>query len=200
MKVTIVDYGIGNLHSIRKALESSGAATEFVSDMSKLESSECIVLPGVGAFGEAMKKLKPIMNRVIDRLGDGIPALGICIGMQILFERSEESPEGGLGFMKGEVKMLDADVIPQMGWNDVLFSKDEPIFSGIPDSSQFYFANSYGCFPTEGISIASTKYGRSEFPSAVRKKNTFGFQFHPEKSSIVGLKIIDNFVKIARGQ
>lgn len=199
MTIAIVDYGIGNLHSIRKGLERAGAETEIVSDMSKLESSECIVFPGVGAFGEAMSKLEPVRTGLLNLLDSGIPSMGICIGMQIIFERSEESPQRGLGFIRGEVNRLEADRIPQMGWNDVIFLDDQEIFRGVESGTQFYFANSYGCFPSEDASIAETTYGRSRFPSAVRKKNFFGFQYHPEKSSAAGLKILENFVRIARG-
>ena len=199
MKVTIVDYGIGNLHSIRKGLERTGARTEIISDMRAIESAECIVFPGVGAFGEAMNKLKPVKEMIGEKLSEGLPALGICLGMQIFLEKSEESPQEGLGFVGGEVTRLDADRIPQMGWNDVTFDAAEPVFEGVRSGMQFYFANSFVCLPEEDIGIAETVYGRSRFPSGIRKKNAFGFQFHPEKSSIAGLRVLRNFVRIAEG-
>jgi len=198
LKITIVDYGIGNLHSIRKALEQAGAETEIISDMNRLEFSQCIVFPGVGAFGEAMGKLSPVRNILSDRFNDGVPALGICLGMQILFENSEESPLGGIGFIGGAVRKLDADRVPQMGWNNVVFERDDPIFRGVPENVQFYFANSYGCYPTEEVSLGMTTYGKSSFSSVIRKRNVFGFQYHPEKSSVAGLRIISNFVEMAR--
>ena len=199
MKISIVDYGIGNLHSIRKALERAGAKTELLADMNLLGSSECIVFPGVGAFGEAMKKLEPVKKAVRKRLESGVPALGICLGMQILLDRSEESPEHGLGFAPGEVVKFDEGRIPQMGWNNVTFDSDEPVFEGVKSGTQFYYANSYVCLPAENWTIAETIYGRTKFPSGIRKKNVFGFQFHPEKSSTAGLRLLKNFVEIAEG-
>ncbi len=199
MKISIVDYGIGNLHSIRKALERAGAKTELLADMHLLESSECIVFPGVGAFGEAMKKLEPVKKAVRKRLESGVPALGICLGMQILLDGSEESPEHGLGFAPGEVVKFDEGRIPQMGWNNVTFDSDEPVFEGVKSGTQFYYANSYVCLPAENWTIAETIYGRTKFPSGIRKKNVFGFQFHPEKSSTAGLRLLKNFVEIAEG-
>lgn len=199
MKVTIVDYGIGNLHSIRKGLEKAGARTEIVSDMGALDSAECIVFPGVGAFGEAMDKLVPAKDAIVKRLNEGMPALGICLGMQIFLDSSEESPQPGLGFAGGEVTKLDADRIPQMGWNNVTFGPSEPVFEGVRSGTQFYFANSFVCFPEEDVGIAETVYGRTKFASGMRKKNAYGFQFHPEKSSVVGLRVLRNFVGIAEG-
>jgi len=198
MKTTIVDYGIGNLHSIRKGLEKSGAKTEIVSDMKVLSQAECLVFPGVGAFGEAMRKLEPFKDEINDRLNAGVPALGICLGMQILLESSEESEEKGMGFVKGTVKKFDADRVPQMGWNNVEFAITEPVFKGIQSGTQFYYANSFVCFPEDGKSIATTAYGRTRFASALKKKNVFGFQFHPEKSSSAGLRVLKNFIEIAR--
>jgi len=199
LRIAIVDYGIGNLHSIRKGLERAGAETEIVSEMSNLSSAECIVFPGVGAFGEAMDRLETVRETIIERLDSGVPAMGICLGMQILFDSSDESSRPGLGFVRGKVKKLIADRIPQMGWNDAVFDEGDPIFNGIRSGTQFYFANSYACYPEDPeYSISMTEYGRSKFPSSLRKNNTFGFQFHPEKSADAGLSILDNFVKIAR--
>jgi len=167
--------------------------------MGLLESAECIVFPGVGAFGEAMSKLGPVKKEVSRMLEEGTPALGICLGMQILLDRSEESPEKGLGFVPGRVTRFDADRVPQMGWNDVTFDRNEPVFEGVRSGTQFYYANSYVCFPKGDWTIAETTYGRTRFPSAIRKKNVFGFQFHPEKSSAAGLKVLRNFIEIAEG-
>jgi glutamine amidotransferase len=198
VKVTIVDYGIGNLHSIRKGLEMAGAKAEMVSDMEQLGSAECMVFPGVGAFGEAMNKLEPVKESIRARLSKGMPALGICLGMQIMLEDSEESPQKGIGFVKGSVTKLDAYRIPQMGWNNVEFDAKEPVFRGVKSGTQFYYANSYVCFPRdESLSISKTTYGRMSFPSGIRAKNAFGFQFHPEKSSVAGLRVLKNFVEIA---
>ena len=147
-----------------------------------------------------MRKLEPVRESIIERLDSGVPALGICLGMQILLESSEESKERGLGFVRGDVKKLDEDRIPQMGWNDVLFKKKIRVFEGVHNGTQFYYANSYVCFPEDGEAMAETVYGRTRFISALRKKNAYGFQFHPEKSSNAGLKILGNFVDIAEEQ
>lgn len=195
MKVSIMDYGVGNLHSIAKGLERTGASVEVVSDPAKLLGSESIVFPGVGAFGAAMEALRPQLPRLRRRIAEGTPALGVCLGMQILFERSEESPGEGVAVLKGEVRRLRAERIPQMGWNDVV-PEDDPLFEGVPRGTQFYFANSYICRPEEDITVAKTEYGE-HFPSAVRKGALCGVQFHPEKSGPPGLTVLANFLRIA---
>ncbi|MEM2838752.1 MAG: imidazole glycerol phosphate synthase subunit HisH [Thermoplasmata archaeon] len=197
MRIAIADYGIGNLHSIRKGLEKAGAKTEIVSDMKVLSQAPCIVFPGVGAFGEAMRNLAPVKEAIVERLAAGVPAMGICLGMQILLESSEESAESGLGFVKGKVRKLEANRVPQMGWNDVIFDKETRVFEGVRSGTQFYYANSYVCFPEDGEPIAETCYEGTRFVSALKKKNAYGFQFHPEKSSVAGLRILENFVRIA---
>lgn len=201
MKITIVDYGIGNLHSIRKGLERAGAKTDISSDMSCLPNADCVVFPGVGAFGEAMSKLEVVADTLSESLSEGMPALGICLGMQILLERSEESDRRGLGFIAGSVKRLNERRVPQMGWNNVDINSEDPVFEGVPSGCQFYFANSFVCFPEEKEQtiLSETTYGKVSFPSSVRKKNVFGFQFHPEKSATAGLRILENFVGMAEG-
>jgi glutamine amidotransferase len=198
MKVVIADYGVGNLYSISKGLERAGAETEIASDMSRLLDAECIVFPGVGAFGAAMDALRPVAKELKDVISEGVPTLGICLGMQILFDRSEESAGRGLSVLSGEVRKLKAARIPQMGWNDVTWAGDK-LFEGVPQNSQFYFANSFVCHPEDKIGIASTDYGE-RFPSAVRKGMTFGVQFHPEKSGLPGLKLLSNFISIGEGR
>ena len=205
MKITIADYGIGNLFSIRKGLERAGADVEIADNMSALASAECLVFPGVGAFGEAMRKLGPVRKELVESLRDGTPALGICLGMQLLFDSSEESPEDGLGFVAGKVVRLGGPRIPQMGWNDVSFSKGEPLFEGVKSGTQFYYANSYVCAPSARgrgncATIARSVYGRGEFAAAVSKSNAYGVQFHPEKSGDAGLRVLRNFVEIAGGK
>jgi glutamine amidotransferase len=197
MKISIADYGVGNLHSISKGLERAGARTEVVTQMTKLLDADCIVFPGVGAFGAAMDKLQPIITGLRDRIGSGVPVMGVCLGMQIMFDRSEESSGEGIGVFKGDVKKLRSPRVPQMGWNDVVWIRDE-LFEGVSEGSQFYFANSYVCHPTEDVSLAQTEYGE-RFPSAVRRGALCGVQFHPEKSGPPGLKLLSNFVGIAEG-
>ncbi|HVO77900.1 MAG TPA: imidazole glycerol phosphate synthase subunit HisH [Methanomassiliicoccales archaeon] len=193
LTITIADYGVGNLHSVRKALENCGAKAVVVSDMKKLLEAECIVLPGVGAFDKAMELLTPIREQLVEMLDDAVPCLGICIGSQILFERSEEGKQKGLGFYSGNVKRLKAKRVPHMGWNSVV--SDDPIFAGVK-SPYFYFAHSYYGAPDEDIAVGQTDY-HGEFPSAFLKGNTYGTQFHPEKSSASGITFLRNFVRFA---
>jgi glutamine amidotransferase len=197
MKISIMDYGVGNLHSISKGLERAGANVEVISDPARLPDADCVVLPGVGAFGAAMGVLRPVLPRLRSSILGGTPTLGICLGMQILFERSEESAGEGIGVLRGDVRRIRAGRVPQMGWNSVRAASD-PLFDGVPQEAQFYFANSYICHPVEPVSVAETEYGE-RFSSAVRKGALCGVQFHPEKSDRAGLRLLRNFVAIAEG-
>jgi glutamine amidotransferase len=195
MKISIMDYGVGNLHSISKGLERAGANVQMVEDPEELLEAECIVFPGVGAFGAAMEVLRPVLPALRKKVKDGTPTLGICLGMQILFEKSEESKGEGVAVIKGTVRRLRRGRVPQMGWNEVV-PKSDRLFEGVPEGSQFYFANSYICLPAEDVTIADTVYGM-RFASAVRKGAILGVQFHPEKSGRPGLRLLSNFVRIA---
>ncbi len=196
MRVRIMDYGVGNLHSISKGLERAGASVEVVEDARLLLDADCIVFPGVGAFGAAMDRLRPVLSQLRESiLSNGTPTMGICLGMQILFERSEESTGEGLGVLKGHVSRLRSGRVPQMGWNDVRAEPD-PLFEDVPEGTKFYFANSYICKPVEKVGIAETEYGE-RFMSAVRKGRLCGVQFHPEKSGASGLRLLANFVRLA---
>ena len=195
MKISIMDYGVGNLHSISKGLERAGANVQMVEDPEELLEAECIVFPGVGAFGAAMEVLRPVLPGLRKKVKDGTPTLGICLGMQILFEKSEESRGEGVAVIKGTVRRLRRGRIPQMGWNEAV-PKSDGLFEGVPEGSQFYFANSYICLPAEDVTIADTVYGM-RFASAVRKGAILGVQFHPEKSGPPGLRLLGNFVRIA---
>jgi glutamine amidotransferase len=197
MRLTLVDYGVGNLHSISKGLERAGASVEVASEPSSLEAAECLVFPGVGAFGAATERLRPALPVLRRMISSGTPVLGVCLGMQILFERSEESAGEGIGAFKGDVRRLRAERVPHMGWNEV-GNDGDALFEGIPDGARFYFANSYVCHPMEKVGIADTRYGET-FASAVRKGRAFGVQFHPEKSGTVGLRLLRNFVEMAEG-
>jgi len=198
MRIRIMDYGVGNLHSISKGLEKASGQVEVVSDPAALLDAECIVFPGVGAFGAAMKKLSPVLPELRQAIREGVPTLGVCLGMQILFERSGESSGEGISAFAGEVRRLSAERVPHMGWNDVVAGSD-PLFEGVPPSSKFYFANSYVCLPREKVGIAETEYG-GRFASAVRKGLLCGVQFHPEKSGSPGLRLLSNFVRMAEGR
>ena len=195
MKISIMDYGVGNLYSISKGLERAGANVQMVEVPEELLEAECIVFPGVGAFGAAMEVLRPVLPGLRKKVKDGTPTLGICLGMQILFEKSEESKGEGVAVIKGTVRRLRRGRIPQMGWNEVV-PKSDRLFEGVPEGSQFYFANSYICLPAEDVTIADTVYGM-RFASAVRKGAILGVQFHPEKSGPPGLRLLGNFVRIA---
>ena len=195
MNVTVADYGVGNLHSISKGLERAGATVEVSSCSGQLASARCIVFPGVGAFGAAMDVLRPSLREIREAVESGTPTLGICLGMQILFESSEESPGGGISALKGEARRLSAPRVPHMGWNSVSHWNDD-LFDGIATETLFYFANSYVCCPTERVTISETEYG-GRFPSAVRKKTICGVQFHPEKSGTPGLRLLSNFIRMA---
>jgi len=194
MKIALYDYGAGNLHSLGKALEGAGAHVEVTSDWSGALALDALVLPGVGAFGQAAAALPDDRTPLREALEDGLPCLGICLGMQLFFEGSDESEGDGIGFVPGRVKLLDAPIVPQMGWNDVETAED-PIFDGVA-SLVAYYANSYVCVPDHPAdAIAWSEYGGGRFAAAVRKGNTWGMQFHPEKSSLAGRRIIGNFVR-----
>jgi glutamine amidotransferase len=196
LNITMADYGVGNLHSIRKALENCGADVTVVKEMGALLDAECIVLPGVGAFTKSMERLLPYREGIVQRLQSGTPCLGICIGAQILFQGSEEGEGPGLGLIKGRVIKLKADRIPHMGWNRV--DTEDSILAGC-DPFYFYFAHSFHGSPEEKAVIGTTDY-YGTVPTLFRKANTYGTQFHPEKSSGSGMRMLRNFVEFAEGQ
>ena len=194
MNIALYDYGAGNLHSLGKALEAAGADVEVTADWDRALALDALVLPGVGAFGQAAAALPEDRAPVREALASGLPCLGICLGMQLLFESSDESEGDGIGLVPGRVALIDAPIVPQMGWNDVETTRD-PIFDGVSPLVA-YFANSYVCVPDDpSDAIAWSEYGGARFASAVRKGNSWGMQFHPEKSSHAGRRIIWNFVQ-----
>ncbi len=199
MKTAILDYGAGNLRSIVNACKYLGTDAETVSNPSKLKSAEKIILPGVGNFGDAMRKLEKFREVIFEGVNNGIPFLGLCLGIQVILESSEESPRsGGLGVFKGACKRLPEDVkVPHMGWNSIeIVKKNIPILKGIPSGSYFYFVHSYYPVPKDKEIVAAiTQYG-VKFPSVIAKDNVFATQFHPEKSGSSGLKILGNFLKL----
>lgn len=199
MNISIVDYGVGNLHSLAKALAHAGANVEIEENLEKLAKADCLILPGVGAFGAASGKLISYREQIIE-FTKSKPVLGICLGMQLLFEKSEESEEyKGLGLIEGSIKRLSSDYgikIPHMGWNRVRYIKDD-IFQGVPQDDWFYFAHSYIPTVESKGAIGFTHYGE-RFVSVVKKGLIYGTQFHPEKSSKPGLKFLRNFVQMAR--
>lgn len=195
LTVSLADYGVGNLHSLRKALENCGAKVVTVTDMRDLLDAECIAFPGVGAFDRTMERLAPYRDGIRARLEDGIPALSICIGTQILLDRSEEGSSPGIGLIEGDVRRIPLENVPHMGWNTV--EGDDPMFEDVPDR-HFYFANSYHCDPVDrGCVVGTTEYCGYRFPTLIRKGNLVGSQFHPEKSSASGMAFLRNFIRFA---
>lgn len=193
MRVSLFDYGAGNLHSLAKALEAGGAAVSITSSWEEALGQDALVLPGVGSFGAAVHSLGESRNQIRESLEAGYPCLGICLGMQLLFESSEEGEGEGIGLIPGTVRRLRSRIVPQMGWNDVKLSSD-PVFSGL-DGLVAYYANSFVCEPQDpGQVIATTKYEAESFAAGVRRRRTWGVQFHPEKSSASGLRLIKNFL------
>lgn len=198
MRVALFDYGAGNLHSLGKALEGAGASVTVTSSWPEALSLDALVLPGVGAFGHAAAALPAEREPVRRALRDGLPCLGICLGMQLLFEESEESAGDGIGLVPGRVRRLEAAVVPQMGWNDVE-AGDDPIFDGARPLVAYY-ANSYVCEPADAAdAIAWSQVEGRRFVAGVRRGRTWGVQFHPEKSSDRGRRLIANWVALAGG-
>ena len=195
LTISLADYGVGNLHSLKKALENCGAKVIVIQDMKGLIDAECIAFPGVGAFDRTMEKLLPYRQQIFDKLSNGTPCLGICIGAQILMGSSEEGKSPGLGIIDGKVVKLKAKTVPHMGWNTV--ETDDSLFDGI-ENRYFYFAHSYCGEPAEKDSVkGSTEYEGIRFPTLFRKWNVVGCQFHPEKSSKSGMEFLRNFIRFA---
>lgn len=197
MNISLIDYGTGNLHSLIKALELGGAVVNVESDPNRAVRADGVVLPGVGAFGAAATQLGTAAAALHTALVAGKPCLGICLGMQLLYESSEEGLGTGLGVLPGVVRRLHARRLPHMGWNDV-HMMDDPLFSGLSGLTAYY-ANTFAVQPEdESDVIAWTNYGSERFPAAVRRDNVWGVQFHPEKSGTAGLHVIRNFLAEVR--
>ncbi|MDD5256834.1 MAG: imidazole glycerol phosphate synthase subunit HisH [Methanothrix soehngenii] len=197
MSIIIVDYGMGNLFSIYNALEYVGGNPKIARDPGELAGAKGIVVPGVGAFGSCMNQLSRFSDSLLSCFQEGVPMLGICVGMQVLFQESEESPGApGLGWIEGKVVRLpDGVMIPQMGWNSLSIKHRVEIFDGINEGDMFYFVHSYYGQPRDNSVIAATTDHGVELAAAVHKDNLFATQFHPEKSGPKGLRILKNFVR-----
>jgi len=201
--IAIVDYNMGNLRSVENAFKKIGKDAIIEKDPNKLKDYDRLVLPGVGAFGDAMEHLKKsgLDEALREYATSGKPFLGVCLGMQLLFNSSQEfGSHDGLGLIEGDVKLFDKSKfktplkIPHMGWNEIE-RKSSPLFSGLDEKFYLYFVHSYHVKTAEKFVIGSTHYGY-DFASAVNKENIFGFQPHPEKSHENGLKILKNFTEI----
>jgi len=198
-QVAIIDYGVGNLRSVEKAFAATGCTAVVSDDEKLLRQAGRLVLPGVGAFGACMKALTDLGfdELVRERIAAGTPLLGVCVGMQMLFDQSEEfGPTPGLGLLRGRVRRLSDDlVVPQVGWNQIRQRGAHPLFDGIQDAAFFYFVHSYYCEPAEDeVILGETDYGLP-YASVVARENLYGVQFHPEKSQRDGLRILANFAR-----
>ncbi|MBT3445714.1 imidazole glycerol phosphate synthase subunit HisH [bacterium] len=200
--IAVVDYGIGNLQSVHKALGSLSVDSK-VTDLKKdIDDASSIIFPGVGSFGDCLSNLenKNLLDPLMYAIKCGKPFLGICLGLQILFESSEESPgHDGLGVFKGNISKIEFETndlkVPHMGWNQVDIKKDSRIFKGIPDKSWFYFVHSYKFDNDPLITDCTSEYG-ADFSALISSDNVFASQFHPEKSSNVGLQFLKNFSEL----
>jgi glutamine amidotransferase len=202
--IAVIDYGMGNLRSVEKALQVAGAKTKVTQDPRDLKKADKIVFPGVGAFGEAMAELKRLglAEPIKDAIAEGKIFLGLCLGLQLLFDKSEEDPGvKGLSILKGEVKRFKGQglKVPHMGWNAVDINKKcqgVKILDGVPGGTYMYFVHSYYVKPKDrNVALTTTDYG-IEFVSGICRDNIYAFQFHPEKSQELGLKMLKNFVRL----
>ena len=211
--IAVLDYGMGNLRSVEKALEHVGTEVEITHDAARVRAASGLVLPGVGAFPKAMTAIRGrgLDELIHERWLEGIPVLGICLGMQLLFGASTElGGAGGLGLLAGDVRALDAPglKVPHIGWNSVTWHRESPLLAGIPNPAAFYHVHSFaaasenggdrlGAHADAGHVLGTAEYG-SEFISAVEGPNVWGVQFHPEKSGPDGLALLRNFVELAQ--
>jgi glutamine amidotransferase len=197
-RIVIIDYGLGNLRSVQKGLEHVGASPVISGNPEEILAADGIILPGVGAFIDAMKCLVPLKETIAELADSGKPMLGICLGQQVLMSSSEEGGlTDGLDLIHGKVLRFPKSElkVPHMGWNNIKIKQDHPLFRGIPDGSFVYFVHSYYVDAAAENTLASCEYGLEYSASVVNSKgNVMGTQFHPEKSGATGLKILKNFV------
>jgi glutamine amidotransferase len=202
-RVAIIDYGVGNLRSVEKAFRAAGAAAVVTGDERVLREADALVLPGVGAFGACMSALRErgFDALVRERANEGVPLLGVCVGMQMLFEESEEfGRTEGLGLLKGRVRRFDLDLrVPHVGWNQVEKKRPHPLVAGVENEAFFYFVHSYYCEAKDAQDVVGeTEYGLA-YASVVARGAVCGVQFHPEKSQSAGLRLLGNFAESVPG-
>jgi glutamine amidotransferase len=201
LEIAILDYGMGNLRSVEKAFEHVGARAPIVAEPERAMAADGLVLPGVGAFPEAMRRIRASRydELIADFLASGRPVLGICLGMQVLFEASSEHEGGwGLGLLQGRVDSLESHdlKVPQLGWNEVRWLKGSPLVEGLPSPAYFYFANSYSARVVDRSDLLGESDYGAPFAAVVERAPLYGVQFHPEKSSTHGLRLLSNFARI----
>jgi len=198
-QVGIIDYGVGNLRSVEKAFAAGGCDAVVSADENVLRTAERLVLPGVGAFAACMTALseRGFDQLVCERVAQGTPLLGVCVGMQMLFEESEEfGRTRGLGLLRGRVRRFSDDlVVPQVGWNQIRQRHAHPLFAGIADQAFFYFVHSFYCEPADDTVVLGDTDSGVAYASVVAQKNVSGVQFHPEKSQATGLRLLANFAQ-----
>jgi glutamine amidotransferase len=219
MRVVVVDYCKGNLRSVQKSLELAGCEALISADVADILAADAIVLPGVGSFADASQTMLATgqMQAIRESVGRGVPFLGICLGLQLLFERGDEGlPDGqwaeGLGILRGHCRRISNQLadgsrvkVPHVGWNQVQYVAGAekqgllPLFDGITDNSNFYFTHSYQCEPADPADVLAVVTHAEPFPCVVRRGSAYGIQFHPEKSSQKGLRIMANFLREVRG-
>jgi glutamine amidotransferase len=201
VEIAIVDYGMGNRRSVEKAFARVGASVSISSDHDRLRAAAGLVVPGVGAFPRGMANLRELgLDELLrERIARGVPVLGICLGMQLAFERStEQGGARGLGMIPGEVRQLEHGTLklPHIGWNEVSFSADSPLTAGLPRRCAFYHVHSFAPFPSAREDILGTAVYGAQFASVVAHESFYGVQFHPEKSSAAGLRLLANFARV----
>ncbi|MGN6201026.1 MAG: imidazole glycerol phosphate synthase subunit HisH [Solirubrobacterales bacterium] len=199
-RIAILDYGMGNLRSVEKALEHVGVTATISNDASEVRAADGVILPGVGAFPRAMERIRELgLDELIaERRQEGVPILGICLGLQLLFDSSSElGGAEGLGLLEGPVGELEAEglKVPHIGWEPVRWERDSRLTDGIPSETPFYFVHSFAPRPRSDDLLGSAVYG-NRFACAAERDNVFGVQFHPEKSSAAGLRLLSNFAGV----
>lgn len=205
--IAVIDYDMGNLHSVCKGLENAGATPKITDVAAEIEQADAVLLPGVGAFDPAVQHLRSrdLVSPVKDAIVSGKPFLGVCLGLQILFDSSEEGKEPGLGIIPGEVRRFRHEpgiTIPHMGWNQLEFNQpDVPLWQHLDKQPWVYFVHSYYVDPVDSsVKAATVTHGTQTVTAAIARDNTIAVQFHPEKSSTAGLQMLDNFVKLVEKQ
>jgi glutamine amidotransferase len=206
-RIAVIDYGASNLRSVVKALEHVGHSPIVVDTPDLVKSAAALLLPGQGASDPAMRALKRrgLVGPILEAIGRGVPYLGVCLGLQLLVESSEEGVEPCLGVLKGRVVRFSRSLpqhlkVPHMGWNQVRLRSTHPVLEGIPQDANFYFVHSYFAVPSDDTVVAGTTEHGVEFCSVVARENLIATQFHPEKSGALGLRLYDNFVRFALGR
>ena len=200
MKVAIFDYGAGNIFSLKNSLERNDAQVEIITSFDNPDGYSGLLLPGVGNFDPAIKSIRDYSKTSFKEfVNDSIPVLGICLGMEMFFEKSEEGKEQGLDVMNGEVVLLPNEMkVPHMGWNELEIKKQSALLEGVDNGSWVYFVHSFRAKPNdENLIVANSDYG-IKVPAIVEKNNFFGTQFHPEKSGKVGSVMIENFLRVCK--